>query len=116
MQIVATRHDVHPADDPTQLEFTVAEDAPPQDVIRRAADPDWLPSISGGKATWSVVSDGPLAVVAQQWSEPRCLPFLEQRWRNALRRDGALRLHFNYHAQLSPEDVYRLLWGMKFRA
>jgi hypothetical protein len=116
MKVVATRHDAHPGDDPVPLEFTVAEDAPPQDVIRRAAEPGWLPSIAGGKATWSVVSDGPLAVVAQQWSEPRYLPFIGERWLNAPRRDGALRLHFNYHAQSVPEDVYRMLWGMKFRA
>ena len=116
MKVVATRHDVHPGDDPTLLEFTINEDSPAQDVIRRAADPGWLATIVGGKATWSVVSDGPLAVVAQQWSEPRYLPFLEDKWVKAVRRDGALRLHFNYHAQLSPDDVYRMLWGMNFRA
>jgi hypothetical protein len=31
----------------------------------------YLPTISGGKVTWSAVSNLPIAVFAQQWDSPR---------------------------------------------
>src|SRR5262249_14603108 len=42
-------------------------DTSPERVLRRSADFSSLPSIQGGRATWSIVSNAPLAVVAYEW-------------------------------------------------
>jgi hypothetical protein len=116
MQVVATREDVHPSDDPDPLTFAVADDAAPEDVLRRAADRTWLPSIRGDRATWSVVSNDVLAILAYQWPDLKFMPHLEERMRAADRRAGTLRLHFNYHRQLDPDLVYQVFWGMRLRS
>jgi hypothetical protein len=116
MQVVATREDVHPSDDPEPFTFTIADDAAPEEVLRRAADRTWLPSIRGDRATWSIVSNDVLAVLAYQWPDLKFMPHLDERMRTADRRAGALRLHFNYHRQLDPDLVYQVFWGMRLQS
>ena len=57
--------------------FTAPLYAPVPELIRLATNACGLPSISGDKATWIVKAGGsdgkPIAVVAQQWEEPRLL-------------------------------------------
>ena len=57
--------------------FTVPLYASVPELIRLATNACRLPSISGGKATWIVEAGGyggkPIAVIAQQWEEPRLL-------------------------------------------
>jgi len=63
----------------------------------------YLASITGGCATWVLVGRVPLAVLAQQWSEPEFL----------VDPDGPLedhladppKLHFRYLAQKEPQEV-----------
>jgi hypothetical protein len=116
MQVVATRDAVHASDEPEPLSFKIADNAAPADVLRRAADRKWLPSISGDRATWSIASNDVLAVLAYEWPDLRLMPFLDERIRTADRRGGMLRLYFNDHAQIDPELVYRVFWGMRLRA
>jgi hypothetical protein len=116
MQVIATRDDVHPSDDPQPFNFEIADDAAPEEVLRRAADRTWLPSIRGDRATWSIVSNEVLAVLAYQWSDLKLMPQLAERMRRADRSPGLLRLHFNYHRQLDPDLVHEVLWGMQLRS
>ena len=116
MRIIATRHDVHASDDPRPFHFEMADGASPEEILRRAADPSWLPSIQGNRATWSIASNEPLAVLSYQWSDLKFLPQLDERIRAAERRDGALRLFFSYHAQHDPEIVYRILWDLQLHS
>jgi hypothetical protein len=81
MQVIATRDDVHPSDDPQPFNFEIADDAAPEEVLRRAADRTWLPSIRGDRATWSIVSNEVLAVLAYQWSDLKLMPQLAERMR-----------------------------------
>lgn len=74
----------------------------------------YLPSIAGGLATWSIVSAIPVAVVAQQWPKPR--HFMVAGLRHVDYVADTLRLHFNYHAQIDPETVRNVLWGMRLHA
>ena len=115
MQVVATRDAVHASDEPEPLNFKIADNAAPADVLRRAADRKWLPSISGDRATWSIVSNDVLAILAYEWPDLRLMPFLDERMRGADRRGGALRLHFNYHTKIDPELVDRVLRGLRLR-
>jgi hypothetical protein len=116
MQVVATREDVHPSDDPEPFTFAIADDAAPEDVLRRAADRTWLPAIHGERATWSIVSNSVLAVLAYQWPDLKFMPHLEERMRTADRNPGTLRLHFNYHRQLDPDFVHQVFWGMRLQS
>lgn len=106
MKVVAIRGAVHAGDDPEPFTFEIANNAPPQDVLRRAADRTWLPSIQGDRATWSIASNNLLAVVAYEWPDLKFLPHnLEELMRAADWRENALWLRFNYHAQIDPDVV-----------
>ena len=113
MKVIAKRTAVHAGDDPDILKFDMADDAAPEDVLRRAMDKRWLPSIQGDRATWSIVADEPLAIGALEWPELKFLPFFADRMAPT---NGVLRLHFNYHAQIDPDVVYAIFWGTKWRA
>jgi hypothetical protein len=115
MKVIAARNAVHASDEPEPFEFVVADRTPAEDILRQAADRRWLPSIQGDRATWSLASNDVLAVLAYQWPDLRFMPFLEERMKNANRRAGALRLNFNYHAQVDPETAYRLFSDLRFR-
>jgi hypothetical protein len=73
----------------------------------------YLPRIAGGKATWSIASNIPVAVLAQQWTEPRVFTHAPGELDAS---EGVLRLHFNYHAQMDPQVAYETLWGLQLNA
>ena len=117
MKVVSVRDAVHASDDPEPLRFDIANDTSPEDVLRRAADRKWLPSIQGDRATWSIASNNLLAVVAYEWSDLKFLPYnIEKLMRAGDWRKGTLWLYFNYHAQIDPDLVYRVFWGTRLRA
>ena len=109
MKVIAIRDTVHASDEPEPFSFDIADDAPHQAVLRRAANRAWLPSIQGDRATWAIISNQTLAVVAYQWPDIKFLPGLDGRMRAADRSRGVLRLHFKYLAQTDPETVYDML-------
>lgn len=107
-----TRDSVAAGDDldaPHEMALLVADDATTEAMVAEILAADYLPRIAGGKATWSIVSDRTLAVIAQQWPEPRMLgsrPHPPEQ----LQRDGnGYRFHLNYHAQQDPETVLAVL-------
>lgn len=112
MRLVLTRDSVAAGDDidaPHQRVLKVADDIDVAGLVTRIATARYLPGIAGGKATWSVLSRRPLAVIAQQWPEPRLLsPFLCALSELDLAGDE-LRVHLVYHAQLEPETVAEVL-------
>ena len=75
MKVVAIRDAVHASDDPQPLKFDIGNDTSPEDVLRRAADRKWLPSVQGDRATWSIASNNLLAVVAYEWPDLKFLPY-----------------------------------------
>jgi hypothetical protein len=103
-----TRDSVAAGDDmdaPHELAVLVDDDATTEAMIAAIHAADYLPRIAGGRATWSVVSDRTLAVIAQQWPEPRMVGGLPHP-PEQLERDGnGYRFHLNYHAQQDPETV-----------
>lgn len=121
MKVYISRSSVAMGDDinaPNADTVTVPDDTPLEQIIKGIAQSGYLPRIAGGHATWSVTSNVPLAVVAQEWSEPRMLPFATMRKDLAEldHKQGALRLNFNYHAQIDPKTVYEMLWGFRLNA
>lgn len=119
MIVHLTRDSVAAGDDgdaPHDRALHVPEGVTVRDLVRhvcRAAD---LPSIVGGKATWGLASGVPLAVVAQQWAEPRMLPAAPERVGALNVVDGVIQMHFTYFAQRDPEVVLDVLGRLRLRA
>jgi hypothetical protein len=119
MNVRATRDSVAAGDDadaPHARLFSLADSMTILELVSAIAAQGYLASIRGGRATWSVVSGVPLAVVAQQWSEPRAIPWIIPALSDLDWRDGALCVHFNYHSQLDPDIVLEVLKGLQLHA
>ena len=119
MNLYVTRESVAAGDDidaPHARTFALPPGASIDTALTTVMSARYLPSISGGMATWSVASGIPLAVIAQQWQAPRMLFGVSDNPDALDRAPGLLRLHFNYHAQLDPEIVLEVLRRLRLRA
>ena len=117
MQAYLTRSSVCAGDDcdAHQQRFDLPNSESLEKLLMAIVKSGYLPAISGGHATWSVTSAMPIAVIAQQWVEPRMLFLLPKDLANLDRKEGILRVHFNYHAQLDPEIVLTVLRELRLR-
>ena len=93
------------------LEIEVKEDWKITEILNEVLRINYLPLIFGGKATWSVAYDSPLAVIAQQWSTPKYIGSSVPQFPFSINNKykGFNKLHFNYHAQDDPELVYSII-------
>lgn len=113
MKVVVTRASVAAGDDidaPYLREFEFPDNTTIDSILRVIVRSDYLGSIDGGRATWSAVSGAVLAVVAQQWDEPKDLFFFES---DLDIRNSVTHIHFNYHAQIDPVIVEKVLFGFR---
>ena len=111
--IVIQRDSVCAGDDcdaPHEIEFLVNDGEPFESVLQRLVTSGYLPSISGGKATW-IVETGKtaLAVVAQQWPEAQLLAQSEQGIRAVLNNGVGCHLFLKYWCQVDPDTVLECL-------
>ena len=105
MEVHLTRDSVANGDDAYPKELIINDDAGLVEILRVVSRSNFLASIGGGKATWTVISRIPIAVVAQQWVEPKMLmPVPSLSSLNFL--GNALSLHFDYCVQQDPDLVY----------
>jgi len=112
-KIKLTRESVAAGDDfdaPHFLEIEIQPNWTILEILQSIVKLNYLPKISGGKATWSVAINEPIAVLSQEnFKNPiliclRDYPFQDTR--------GFIKIehiHFNYHAQKKPEEVYEVL-------
>jgi len=116
MKIHLTRDSVCAADDlhaPHLYKYAIFDNATYEEICLTIIRSDYLPKISGGQATWSLASVLPIAVIAQQWSNPKLLNVVHDL--NDLNFvNNILKIHVNYHAQIDPELVYEVFWGYDF--
>jgi hypothetical protein len=128
MVVQIDRTDVHASDDAPSRRISVAPDTTLRALLALATADTFLPSISGGKATWVVESSGagagagagadstadggatrrPVAVCAQQWPEVKFLVTAEV---SVATHFGAVppRLNFHYRSQQDPDAVVAAL-------
>ncbi len=107
-----TRDSVAAGDDldaPHELALLVTDDTTTEAMVQAILEANYLPRVAGDRATWTVVSDRPLAVIAQQWTEPRTLTALSHPPEQLRREAGGYRFHVNYHVQQDPETVLEVL-------
>jgi hypothetical protein len=93
------------ADAPHEWLLRVESDASVADVVQQIATARYLASISGGEATWIIQGDQPLAVVAQQWTEPRFVVDSEMPIRDVLNPSARPHVQARYWCQVSPDRV-----------
>ena len=119
MDLYLTRESVHAGDDgdaPHERTLKAPDRSTLDQLLAAVVASGYLPSISGGLATWSVASARPLAVIAQQWPAPKPLFLTPDDVKRLDWRGNTLRLHFNYHAQADPNVVYDVLRRVKLFA
>lgn len=73
IQLSITRSSVCAADDfdpPHEQKIIVSSTVPIRLVVSSILESGYLPTISGGKATWIIKADSVIGVAAQQWAAP----------------------------------------------
>jgi hypothetical protein len=96
--------------DPHQTMLTLPATATLQQLIAAARSVCPLASIAGGHATWLVEIGRParcVAVIAQQWDEPRLL--VADGIASEFGANGPCSLYFRYGAQRDPQAVFDAL-------
>lgn len=82
-------------------------------LVRHVMTAARLPSIIGGAATWCLSSRKPVAVLAQQWAEPRVLGLMPLKFADLDADETTVRLHFSYFAQQDPQVVFDVLGRLR---
>jgi hypothetical protein len=100
-------------DAPHELALVVGADSLGS-FIKRLLVADYLPSISGGNATWILKTerhtDRALAVIAQQWAEPRFVVAADADVLLYINRSAKKpNLYLTYWCQVDPETVFQRL-------
>ncbi len=119
MKLYLTRDSVAAGDDVDAPHVMEMEGPTTEDVgaaIAAVLAAGYLPRIFEGNASWSVTSNRIIAVVAQQWPEPKLLHGHDSSYKGLDIRDGKLRLHFNYHQQEDPDTVVEILRRIRLNA
>lgn len=96
-------------DAPHKFAIEVPNDFSLDDIASAIQKSSYIPKIQFGKATWSVTSGVPIAVIAQQWPEPKIVTNIEFVRDRLDLKDGTVRAHVNYHAQIDPDIVLEIL-------
>jgi hypothetical protein len=116
MKIYLERASVSMNDDinaPHAKEFEAPEGISIERIIKNYISSGYLPLVAGGHATWSVFSNIPIAIIAQEWLEPKM--FFTPMKQLDIQND-TIRLFVNYHAQTNPDTVYKVFWGLQLKA
>lgn len=116
-KIKLTRESVAMGDDvyaPHFLEIEIGPNWTIKEILNYIVKIDYLPKISGGKATWSVSINEPIAVLTQQNPENPlliCLPdYPHQGTQDVVE---IKHIHFNYHEQKKASIVFEVLSRFK---
>lgn len=91
--------------------YVETTDAQVSTVAENIVAMEYLPCISGGKATWILRTDpngDALAVIAQQWSQPKLLSFTQQQL-TPIQAAECLQVYVEYYCQVEPELVFDAL-------
>jgi hypothetical protein len=118
MMITVDRSSVAMGDDvlPHAQTIDVPAETSLADIVTDLLGQRFLASIAGGKATWILVADRPLAVVAQQWDEPRFLVDSSRPIGSFGVEGSGVSLMFRYWMQRDPDYVFgELLAGREPR-
>jgi hypothetical protein len=97
------------ADAPHEWILALDANATVDQVVRTIVGARYLASISTGEATWIVEGARPIAVVAQQWTEPRYLVDPDMPIHELAKSSGKPHVQLRYWIQVSPDRVFDAL-------
>ena len=118
-KIKLTRESVAMGDDidaPHFFEIEIQSNWTILEILKSIIKSNYLPKIYGGKATWSVAINEPIAILSQENFENPvliCLP--DYPFHDTMGFVKIEHIHFNYHAQKKPEEVYEVLSRFKLK-
>jgi hypothetical protein len=108
MSVVIWRDSVAMGDDidaPHEWVVRLSAGAPVANLVSEIRRTNYLARVAGGLATWIVEGKQPVAVLAQQWSEPRWLVDSEVSIAALSRETGRANFKVRYWCQVDPERV-----------
>jgi hypothetical protein len=112
-KIKLTRESVAMSDDidaPHFMEIEIQPNWTITEILKYIIKSKYLPRISGGKATWSVAINEPIAVLTQENSQsPMLICYPEYPYQGTMGFVDIENIHFNYHAQKNPIEVLEVL-------
>jgi|WetSurMetagenome_2_1015567.scaffolds.fasta_scaffold1621938_1 hypothetical protein len=111
-KIILTRDSVCAGDDvdaPHETSILIDENWKIKRILEEVLNNHYLATIEGGKATWSVACENPIAIIAQQWKEPKLICMSDFPFQGTRGFKEIETLHFNYHAQDDPDTVHHVL-------
>jgi hypothetical protein len=112
-KIKLTRESVSMGDDidaPHFLEIEIQPNWTILEILKYILKLNYLPQIYGGKATWSVAINEPIAVLSQEnFENPMLICLPDYPHRETMGFVNIEHIHFNYHDQKEPEEVYEVL-------
>ena len=112
MSVIIWRDSVAMGDDadaPHEWAVPLPADATVASLVTKILRKGYLAEIAGGLATWIVEGSQPVAVLAQQWSEPRWLVDSGMPVAALRRKAGRANFEIRYWCQVAPERVYACL-------
>lgn len=112
-KIILTRESVAMGDDidaPHFLEIEIQSNWTILEILKHILKLNYLPQIHGGKATWSVAINEPIAVLSQEsFENPMLICLPDYPHQETMGFVNIENIHFNYHAQKKPEEVFEVL-------
>ena len=96
-------------DAPHFKETTISENATSLDLAREILGMRYLANIGIGEATWSIATDIPVAIIAQQWEEPKLITSVNSTVKELAKGEDCLKVHINYHCQEDPDETLEKL-------
>jgi hypothetical protein len=110
-KIRLTRDSVSMGDDAggTSLVIEINEDWLIEQILDEILRINYLPVVEGGRATWSVAFENPIAVISQQWYKPEIIIHSEFPYPQREKSKNFNQLHFSYYPDEEPWLVYRIL-------
>lgn len=112
-KIKLTRESVAMGDDveaPHFLEIEIHPNWTILEILKQILKLNYLPQIHGGKATWSVAINEPIAVLSQEnFENPMLICLPDYPHQDTMGFVNIEHIHFNYHTQKKPDEVYEVL-------
>jgi hypothetical protein len=96
-------------DAPHEWAVPLPADATVANLVTKILRKGYLARIAGGLATWIVEGRQPVAVLAQQWREPRWLVDSNMPVTALCQETGRAKFEIRYWCQVDPERVYSCL-------
>jgi len=112
VKLLLTRDSVAIGDDinaPHLKETAIDESATSLDLARQILKMRYLANIGTGEATWSMATDIPVAIIAQQWEEPKLISPGNSTVKELAKGEDCLEVHINYHCQEDPDETLEKL-------